>query len=95
MNSAEGINSVAALVSDGSGRISGAIHVHGPAFRFPPEGRSGDVGDAAWIHRTDRLLARLASHGKDFSRLARLTQSESRNNPESQYRRSPPGDSLP
>ena len=44
---------------------------------------------SAWIHHTDRLLARLASHGKDFSRLARLTQSESRNNPESQYRRSP------
>ncbi len=42
---AEGINSVAAPVSDGSGRIFGSIHVHGPAFRFPPDGRSAAVSD--------------------------------------------------
>ena len=43
---AEGINSVAAPVVDGSGRTFGAIHVHGPAFRFPPPGRISDVSDA-------------------------------------------------
>lgn len=43
---AEGINSVAAPVVDGSGRVSGAIHVHGPAFRFPVPARIADVGDA-------------------------------------------------
>ena len=42
---AEGINSVAAPAVDGSGRIFGAIHVHGPAFRFPPEGRMADLSD--------------------------------------------------
>ena len=43
---AEGLNSVAAPVVDGSGRVFGAIHVHGPAFRFPSEGRTADLSDA-------------------------------------------------
>ncbi len=43
---AAGLNSVAAPVVDGSRRVFGAIHVHGPAFRFPSEGRSPDLGDA-------------------------------------------------
>ena len=42
---AEGINSVAAPVLDGSGRVFGAIHVHGPASRFPAQGRTADLGD--------------------------------------------------
>jgi DNA-binding IclR family transcriptional regulator len=40
---AEGINSVAAPVTDGGGRIVGAIHVHGPAYRFPND----DAADIA------------------------------------------------
>lgn len=32
---AEGINSVAAPVLDGKQRAVGAIHIHGPAYRFP------------------------------------------------------------
>jgi len=37
---AEGINSVAAPVFARNRRALGAIHVHGPAYRFPPPGRS-------------------------------------------------------
>jgi IclR family pca regulon transcriptional regulator len=33
---AEGINSVAAAVRDQRGKAIAAIHVHGPAYRFPP-----------------------------------------------------------
>ncbi|MGH8923129.1 MAG: IclR family transcriptional regulator [Acidimicrobiia bacterium] len=32
---AEGLNSVAAPVLDHMGRVLGALHVHGPAYRFP------------------------------------------------------------
>jgi DNA-binding IclR family transcriptional regulator len=35
---AEGITSVAAPVRDAEGRPVAAIHVHGPAYRFPPPG---------------------------------------------------------
>lgn len=34
---AEGLNSVAAPVVDAASRVLGAIHVHGPAYRFPDE----------------------------------------------------------
>jgi DNA-binding IclR family transcriptional regulator len=37
---AEGINSVAAPVLADGKRVLGAIHVHGPAYRFPAEGRA-------------------------------------------------------
>lgn len=40
----EGINSVAAPVRDGTGATVGAIHVHGPSFRFPPAEREGEIG---------------------------------------------------
>jgi DNA-binding IclR family transcriptional regulator len=32
---AEGLNSVAAPVLDEGGRVVGAMHVHGPSYRFP------------------------------------------------------------
>jgi len=35
---AEGINSVGAAVIDAAGRVLGAVHIHGPAYRFPVEG---------------------------------------------------------
>ncbi len=35
---AEGITSVAAPVADADGEIVAAVHVHGPAYRFPPPG---------------------------------------------------------
>ena len=40
---AEGIDSVAAPVRDRRGKAVAAIHVHGPAYRFPPRGREGVV----------------------------------------------------
>ena len=41
---AEGINSVAAPVADESGAIVAAIHVHGPAYRFPGGGDERAIG---------------------------------------------------
>lgn len=41
---AEGLNSVAAPIRDATGATLGAIHVHGPAYRFP---RAGDERDVA------------------------------------------------
>jgi len=40
----ESINSVAAGVTDHSGKVVAALHVHGPAYRFPPEDRTEDIG---------------------------------------------------
>ena len=52
---AEGISSVAAALADEDGEVIGAIHVHGPSYRFPDaEGAAtGAMGSAA-----DRALAR-------------------------------------
>jgi DNA-binding IclR family transcriptional regulator len=41
---AEGINSVAAPVFGPSGAVEAAIHVHGPAYRFPDPDRTHDLG---------------------------------------------------
>ncbi len=40
---AAGITSVAAPVRDARGRTVAAIHVHGPTYRFPPDGTDDDV----------------------------------------------------
>ena len=40
---AEGIVSVAAPVRDERGHAVAAIHVHGPAYRFPPAGRENEI----------------------------------------------------
>jgi DNA-binding IclR family transcriptional regulator len=42
---AEGINSVAAPVFSSGHRVLGAIHVHGPAYRFPQADRAGAVAE--------------------------------------------------
>lgn len=60
---ADGINSVAAPVRDSRGKSIAAVHVHGPAYRYPPRGRSDEiaarvVSAAAAI---DRHLARDAA----------------------------------
>lgn len=48
---AEGISSVACPIYDGQGRVEGAIHVHGPSYRFPgrsnPDAIAAVVADAA------------------------------------------------
>ena len=40
----EGINSVAAPVLESNGLVTGAIHVHGPAYRFPGEDPESHIG---------------------------------------------------
>lgn len=40
----DGINSVAAPIIDQRGTTMAALHVHGPAYRFPEPGEAGDVG---------------------------------------------------
>ncbi len=40
---AEGIDSVAAPIRDAKGNAVAAIHVHGPAYRFPPRGEEEEV----------------------------------------------------
>jgi DNA-binding IclR family transcriptional regulator len=42
---AEGIDSVAAPVRDGRGKAIAAIHVHGPAYRFPSPGDADAVAE--------------------------------------------------
>jgi DNA-binding IclR family transcriptional regulator len=42
----EGINSVAAPVLERNGLITAAIHMHGPAYRFPGESDEEKVGEA-------------------------------------------------
>lgn len=47
---AEGLNSVAAPVLDPAGRVLGALHVHGPSYRFPgdhPQPIASEVMEAA------------------------------------------------
>lgn len=41
----EGINSVAAPVLEKNGRITAALHVHGPAYRFPGAGEEERLGE--------------------------------------------------
>ena len=43
---ADGINSVAAPVRDARGNAVAAIHVHGPAYRFPAQGQEERVTEA-------------------------------------------------
>jgi DNA-binding IclR family transcriptional regulator len=43
---ADGMNSVAAAVRDGHGRVIAALHVYGPATRFPGDRNTDDVGRA-------------------------------------------------
>jgi DNA-binding IclR family transcriptional regulator len=42
---AEGINSVAASVRDARGKAVAAVHVHGPAYRFPAAGSSEVISE--------------------------------------------------
>lgn len=40
---AEGINSVAAPIADAAGNVGAAVHVHGPAYRFPKDGTEIEI----------------------------------------------------
>lgn len=54
-----GINSVAAPVLEPGGHVTGALHVHGPAYRFPPEGEERSIGEAV-VDAARRLSEALA-----------------------------------
>ena len=54
---AEGIDSVAAPVRDARGNAIAAIHVHGPAYRFPPAG--GEVRITEQVVTASRAIGRL------------------------------------
>ncbi|GJM37432.1 MAG: IclR family transcriptional regulator [Acidimicrobiales bacterium] len=41
---AEGINSIAAPVIEADGTVESAVHIHGPAYRFPDPERTHDLG---------------------------------------------------
>ena len=57
---AEGIDSVAAPIRDARGNAVAAIHVHGPAYRFPKAGEEDRIVDEVLTaaRAIDRLLAR-------------------------------------
>ena len=53
---AEGITSVAGPVADADGEVIAAVHVHGPAYRFPPAGREAAI--AAAVAETANRISR-------------------------------------
>ena len=56
---AEGINSVAAPVFESGGSVEAALHVHGPAYRFPNPDYTHDHGMAV-IEAARRLSLQLS-----------------------------------
>lgn len=63
---AEGINSVAAPVFTAGRRALGAIHVHGPAYRFPPPGQGAEIG-ALVMSAAERFATRHQPTDKESS----------------------------
>ena len=59
---AEGIASVAAGIADASGEIVAAIHVHGPAYRFPVAGSEARIAELV-VAAAARLSGRLRQAG--------------------------------
>jgi DNA-binding IclR family transcriptional regulator len=57
---AEGINSVAAPLLDQRGTPIGAIHIHGPAFRFPGSNNPDEIGELL-VEETRRYSLRVDS----------------------------------
>lgn len=53
-----GISSVAAPIADGSGEVIGAVHLHGPSYRFPPAERAGKLAQLV-VTGAARIAARL------------------------------------
>ena len=52
----EAINSVASVVTDGTGQVLGAVHIHGPAYRFPAPDDDERVADLV-MEAAGRLAA--------------------------------------
>jgi DNA-binding IclR family transcriptional regulator len=62
---AEGINSVAAPVFTTGARALGAIHVHGPAYRFPAAGNTEEIA-AVVTAAAHRFSQRSSFQGSNF-----------------------------
>jgi DNA-binding IclR family transcriptional regulator len=61
---AEGITSVAAAVADERGEVIGAIHVHGPSYRFPGDGAgAADRAAAEVVAAAARVSSALRQAG--------------------------------
>ena len=59
---AEGITSIAAPIADADGDVVAAVHVHGPAYRFPGAGSEPGV-ERAVIEAAARIATRLRAPG--------------------------------
>ncbi|MCP3992254.1 MAG: IclR family transcriptional regulator [Actinomycetia bacterium] len=57
-----GVNSVAAPLFDDTGTLVGALHSHGPSYRFPPVGHDDPVA-AALTHAAARMSRQLGWTG--------------------------------
>lgn len=57
---AEGINAVAAPIIEADGTVEAAVHIHGPAYRFPNPERTHDLGNLV-INTAASLAENLAS----------------------------------
>ena len=55
----EGLNSVAAPIFNPAGMVIGAVHAHGPSYRFPAPGGAASVA-AAVVETAQRISDRLA-----------------------------------
>lgn len=55
----EGLNSVAAPIVNPAGMVIGAVHAHGPSYRFPAPGAAAAVA-AAVVESAHRISERLA-----------------------------------
>jgi DNA-binding IclR family transcriptional regulator len=57
----EGLNSVAAPIVNPAGMVIGAIHAHGPSYRFPAPGGAAAIA-AAVVETAHTISDRLAGH---------------------------------
>jgi DNA-binding IclR family transcriptional regulator len=58
----EGLNSVAAPITDASGEVLAAVHVHGPSYRFPASGSEAEIGRQV-VASAARIAARARGAG--------------------------------
>jgi DNA-binding IclR family transcriptional regulator len=62
----EGLNSVAAPIVNPAGMVIGAVHAHGPSYRFPAPGAAASIA-AAVVEAAQRVSDRLAGHHRPNS----------------------------
>lgn len=62
----EGLNSVAAPIFNPAGMVIGAVHAHGPSYRFPSQGGAASVA-AAVVETAQRISDRLAGRHRPNS----------------------------